>query len=136
MTVEEARELFAGATVARLATADASGRPHLVPITFAVSGDRVYSVVDAKPKRTINLRRLRNVRQNPAVSLLVDHYDDADWSALWWVRADGTARVLEPELDEAQHAIELLRRRYPGQHAVGPVLAVDVHRWSGWTAGG
>jgi PPOX class probable F420-dependent enzyme len=136
VTVEEARERFAGATVARLATADADGRPHVVPITFAVSGDRVYSVVDAKPKRTINLRRLRNVRENPAVSLLVDHYDDADWNALWWVRADGTARVLEPQLDEAQHAIELLRRRYPHQHAVGPVLAVDVHRWSGWTAGG
>ena len=73
----EARERFAGARVARLATADADGRPHLVPVVFAVDGDTIYSVVDAKPKRTTALRRLANVRENPRVTLLVDHYDDA-----------------------------------------------------------
>jgi PPOX class probable F420-dependent enzyme len=135
VTSAEARSRFAAASVARLATADAGGRPHLVPVVFAVAGDRVYSAVDAKPKRSTALRRLANVRQNPAVSLLVDHYED-DWSALWWVRADGTGRVLDTgEAVEAEYALALLRARYPQQRATGAVLAVDVERWSGWTAG-
>jgi PPOX class probable F420-dependent enzyme len=135
VTPAEARERFAAARVARLATADAAGRPHLVPVVFAVEGDRVYTVVDAKPKRTTALRRLHNVAENPCVALLVDHYDDADWDALWWVRADGVARVLDPPVDgEATRAVQLLRARYPQQRAVGAVLAVDVQRWSGWSA--
>ena len=134
MTPEQARERFSAARVARLATADAACRPHLVPIVFAVDGDRVYSVVDAKPKRTGALRRLANVRQNPAVALLVDHYDE-DWSALWWVRAEGIARVLERDQAEARQAVALLAQRYPQQQARGAVLAVDVARWSGWSAG-
>jgi PPOX class probable F420-dependent enzyme len=135
VTSAQARERFAAARVARLATADAGGRPHLVPVVFAVRGDVVYTVVDAKPKQTTALRRLRNVAENPAVALLVDHYDDADWAALWWVRAEGVARVLDPPLNvEAQRAVELLRERYPQQRAVGPVLAVDVQRWSSWSA--
>lgn len=136
MTATEARRRFAAARVARLATADAAGRPHIVPIVFAVDGDRVYSVVDAKPKRSTALRRLANARENPHVSLLVDHYDDGDWSALWWVRADGTARVLDPAAlePEADRAVALLGERYPRQQAAGSVLAVDVERWSGWVA--
>jgi PPOX class probable F420-dependent enzyme len=135
VTPAEARERFAAARVARLATADAGGRPHLVPVVFAVEGDVVYSAVDAKPKRTTALRRLANVRENPAVALLVDHYDDADWDALWWVRAEGSGRVLDAPHDaEARRAVELLRARYPQQRAVGAVLAVDVKRWSGWAA--
>jgi PPOX class probable F420-dependent enzyme len=130
-----ARERFAGARVARLATADSAGRPHLVPIVFAVAGDVVYSAVDAKPKRSAALRRLANVKANPAVSLLVDHYDE-DWTTLWWVRADGRGRVLDPTDAEARRAVELLAGRYP-QHRLqppqGPVLAVDVERWSGWS---
>jgi PPOX class probable F420-dependent enzyme len=133
VTPQEARERFSAARVARLATADAAGRPHLVPIVFAVADDRVYSVVDAKPKRTGALRRLANVRENPAVALLVDHYDD-DWSALWWVRADGHARVLQANHPEARQAARLLAQRYPQQQATGAVLAVDVTRWSGWSA--
>lgn len=136
MTGEQARERFAAARVARLATADAGGRPHLVPVVFAVEGDRIYTVVDAKPKRTTSLRRLANVLENPRVALLVDHYDDADWDALWWVRADGRGRVLDPGVDdEARRAVALLRARYPQQRAAGVVLAVDVERWSGWSAG-
>jgi PPOX class probable F420-dependent enzyme len=132
-----ARERFAAARVARLATADAGGRPHLVPVVFVVEGDTVFTVVDAKPKRTTALRRLRNVTENPWVAMLVDHYDDADWDALWWVRAEGVARVLDPATDdEAARAVELLRARYPQQRAAGAVLAVDVKRWSGWAATG
>jgi PPOX class probable F420-dependent enzyme len=131
----EARERFAAARVARLATADAECRPHLVPVVFAVRGDTVYSAVDAKPKRTTSLRRLANVAENPVVSLLVDHYDD-DWERLWWVRADGRGRVLDGSVPEAAQAIELLRERYPQQRATGAVLAVDVESWSGWAADG
>ncbi len=107
-----------------------------MPIVFALAGETIYSVVDAKPKRSTELRRLQNVRANPRVSALADHYDDADWGALWWVRADGIARVLGLDEPEAARAIELLARRYPQQRAVGPVLAIDVERWTGWSAAG
>jgi PPOX class probable F420-dependent enzyme len=134
VTAEEARARFAAARVARLATADAGGRPHVVPIAFALDGDRLYSAVDSKPKRTTELRRLANVRENPRVAVLVDHYDDDDWSALWWARADGGGRVLEPDDPEARRAAELLRDRYPRIEPIGAVLTVDVDRWSGWQA--
>jgi PPOX class probable F420-dependent enzyme len=137
VTPAQARARFAAARVARLATADAAGRPHVVPVVFAVDGDHIYTVVDAKPKRTTALRRLRNVAENPAVALLVDHYDDADWDALWWVRADGAGTVHEPGSPAAAHAVELLAERYPQHRArrpEGPVLSVDVTRWSGWSA--
>jgi PPOX class probable F420-dependent enzyme len=133
VTAAKARERFAAARVARLATAGADGRPHIVAVVFAVDGDRIYSVVDSKPKRSPQLRRLANVRANPAVSLLVDHYEE-DWDALWWARADGCGRVLAPRDAEAVQAIALLSARYPRQRAVGDVLAVDVTRWSGWAA--
>jgi PPOX class probable F420-dependent enzyme len=131
-----ARERFAACRIARLATADQAGRPHLVPIVFVVSGQTIYSAVDAKPKRTMALRRLANVRANPAVSVLADQYEE-DWTALWWVRADGRGRVLEPAEAEARRAVDLLAGRYPQhrqQRPAGPVLAVDVDRWSGWSA--
>lgn len=133
MTPAEARRRFAGARVARLATADAGGQPHLVPIVFATEGEVVYSVVDAKPKRTRRLRRLENIAANPLVCVLVDHYAET-WGELWWVRADGSARVLDPAEPEAARAVELLAARYPQQRAIGPVIAVDVHRWSHWAA--
>lgn len=134
MTPAEARDRFASARVARLATADAAGVPHLVPIAFVVDGETIWSAVDAKPKRMRALRRLANVRQNPAVSLLVDHWDEDDWERLWWVRADGVGRVLDPADPEARRAVDLLRERYPRQRADGEVLAVDVRSWSGWAA--
>jgi PPOX class probable F420-dependent enzyme len=136
MTPEEARARFTAARVARLATADAAGVPHLVPVVFAVDGDLVYSAVDAKPKRTTALRRLANVRVNPHVALLVDQYDDADWAALWWVRADGEGHVVEAGEPEARHAVRLLVARYTqyrGTPPAGPVLVVRVTRWSGWS---
>ena len=138
MTPEAARERFAAARVARLATADAAGRPHLVPMVFVLAGETIYSAVDAKPKRTDRLRRLANAAVNPHVALLADHYDDADWTALWWVRADGVARVLAPEDEEAVRAVDRLVARYAQYREArphGPVLAVDVERWSGWSAG-
>ena len=133
MTPERARARFAAARVARLGTAGADGRPRVVPIVFAVAGDQVYSAVDDKPKRTRALRRLTDVAANPAVSLLVDHYEE-DWSALWWVRADGSGRVLGQRDPEAVRARGLLAARYPQQHGAGTVLAVTVARWRGWEA--
>ena len=133
----EARRRLAAARVARLATADADGRPHVVPFVFAVDGDTVWSAVDAKPKTTTALRRLANVAANPAVAVLADHYDDADWTALWWVRADGRGRLLEAGAPEARHGVELLVARYEQYRErppSGPVLAIEVVRWVGWSA--
>lgn len=129
----EARRRFAGARVARLATVAADGRPHLVPMVFAVAGDIVYSAVDHKPKRTTALRRLANIAANPRVALLVDHYDE-DWTALWWVRADGAARVLDPPRPDAVSLLVDRYRQYRDRPPAGPVLAVEVSRWSGWSA--
>lgn len=120
--------------MARLATVGADGQPHVVPIVFAVVGDVLWSAVDDKPKRTRELRRLANVRANPRVAVLVDRYDE-DWTALWWARADGTARVLD--VTEGPEALAALAARYePYRRAAppGPLLRVAVERWSGWSA--
>lgn len=133
MTPAQARERFAGAAVARLASVGPDGRPHIVPIVFALEGETIYSVVDEKPKRTLRLKRVENLRERAAAAVLADHYEH-DWARLWWVRADGRARVLDAAEDEAQRAVALLAARYPQQRAAGVVLAVDVERWTGWSA--
>jgi PPOX class probable F420-dependent enzyme len=124
---------FAQAPVARLATAAADGRPHLVPVVFALHDGVVYTAVDAKPKTTQRLRRLINIERNPQVSLLVDHYDE-DWMQLWWVRADGIATI-HPDGSTLDAGRELLRAKYAQYQSVsldGPVIAVAVRRWSSW----
>ena len=135
LTAAEARQRFAAAPVARLATVGPTGQPHLVPVTFAVDGDHVYTAVDAKPKTTTNLRRLRNIRRDPRVAVLADHYE-ADWDRLWWARADGLASILGEPAGRAR-PLELLAARYP-QYRVnppaGPVIAIAVERWTGWAA--
>jgi PPOX class probable F420-dependent enzyme len=125
----------AAARVARLATIDPDGRPHLVPIVFALEGDTLYSAVDAKPKRSTTLRRIENARSRPDVTILVDHYED-DWSRLWWIRLRGRARVLDGGA-EARRALDLLAARYEPYRTrppKPPVLAVDVLEWRGWDA--
>lgn len=129
------RARVAGARVARLATVGAGEQAHIVPLCFALEGDRLYSAVDEKPKRTRRLKRLDNVRLHPRVSILVDHYEE-DWSQLWWVRLDGDARVLE-EGPEYQRALELLMQKYAqyrAQPPAGPVIAVAIERWRAWSA--
>jgi PPOX class probable F420-dependent enzyme len=134
MDSREARARFAAARVLHLATADRARTPHLVPCTFAIDeSGRIVIGVDNKPKTTRNLRRLRNIEQNPRVSLLADEYDE-DWSRLWWARADGTA-VIEHESAEHDAHWRQLRGKYPqydGQVLNGPVITVTVDRWSGW----
>jgi len=123
------------ARVARLATIDPDGRPHLVPIVFAIRDDTLYSAVDAKPKRSRTLRRIENARARPDVTVLVDHYDE-DWTKLWWIRLRGRARVLD-DGEELERALALLRDKYP-QYRVEPpgppVLAVDVIDVRVWSA--
>ena len=136
MKPDEARRLFSSAPVARLATV-AGTSPHVVPFTFVVDDDVIYTAVDAKPKSTTNLKRLRNIRDNPRVAVLADHYED-DWSALWWVRADGLASVVE-DAEAMARPIRLLAGRYPQYVASppgGPVIVIRVHRWTGWSATG
>jgi PPOX class probable F420-dependent enzyme len=135
---EQVRERFNRARVARLATLDAADpRPHLVPVTFALVGNQtLVTAVDHKPKRTPALRRLRNIAANPRVCILADHYED-DWMQLWWVRADGVARIAKAAEEPA--ALAALVARYP-QYAerspAGPVIVISVERWVGWASAG
>lgn len=134
------RSRFAAARHAYLATADGDGVPQLVPVTFALlsavgstPADEIVVAVDHKPKTTLDLKRLRNIAENPRVTLLADRYDD-DWTRLWWVRADGVA-VVEHDGEPRAAALDALAERYPQyrQHRPdGPVIRARVTRWSGW----
>jgi PPOX class probable F420-dependent enzyme len=131
----EARRRFSAARVAYLATVRGDARPHIVPIVFAMEGDVVYSIADPKPKRSRKLLRFRNITANPAVSLLVDEYDE-DWRRLWWIRVDGVARVVS-DGPARELTIDLLRAKYP-QYAswttpFGDAMVVTLERWSSWS---
>lgn len=134
---EEARQRFAASPVARLATVRPDGSPHVVPVTFALTADLVYTAVDRKPKRHRQLARLANLRHEPRCALLADHYAD-NWRQLWWVRADGQATIVdEPRADHP--GLAALAARYPAYREVapaGPLICVTVTRWSGWSAAG
>ncbi len=140
---DQARHRFVGARVARLATVAGDGAPRLVPIVFAVVSlggrEAIVHAVDHKPKSTKALARLRVIAAEPRVALLADEYDD-DWSRLWWARADATATIMDrdEDLDDCETAIDALAERYPQYRTTRPsgvVIAAQVHRWSGWSAG-
>ena len=130
LPTEVCRTRFASADRAFLATTGLDLRPHVVPVTFALTGDVVLIAVDHKPKTTRNLRRLRNLTENPRATLLIDHYAP-DWTELWWVRADCTA-VVVPE-----HPVDALAAKYE-QYAetppAGPFIVASVDKWTGWSA--
>jgi PPOX class probable F420-dependent enzyme len=135
LQLDEARRRLAAARVARLATVRADGRPHVVPIVFDFDGELIRTIADPKPKRGLDLLRHRNIRANPAVSLLVDEYEES-WRDIWWVRADGTAQVFDegPQRDDA---IRILRARYP-QYAewtepFGAATIIRVERITSWS---
>jgi PPOX class probable F420-dependent enzyme len=133
--VAEMRRRVAPAAVARLATIDERGRPHLVPVCFALEGDVLHSAVDEKPKRSRLLKRLDNIRLHPQVAVLVDHYED-DWTRLWWVRMRGAARVADAG-PERERALELLAEKYEQYRAEPPqgaAIVVRVEEWRGWSA--
>jgi PPOX class probable F420-dependent enzyme len=128
-----AHERVTDARVGHLATLTTKGLPHIVPCCFALDDQTVYSAVDAKPKSTLALRRLENVKVHPSCSLLVDHYAE-EWADLWWVRLDGTGRVIEAG-DERDRALALLAAKYWQYREAtppGPVVALDIDRWRMW----
>ena len=132
---DEALRRLTAARVGTLATVRADGHPHLVPIVFAVDGGVVYSIADPKPKTGLDLLRHRNIGANPRVSLLVDAYEE-DWEQLWWVRADGTARVVA-DGGEREATIRLLRAKYR-QYATwttpfGAATVIRIERIASWT---
>jgi PPOX class probable F420-dependent enzyme len=132
---DQARARFTTAAVARLATVRPDGAPHIVPVCFAVAAGTIYTAVDGKPKRTPDLARLANIAAEPRVALLADHYDD-DWTRLWWVRVDGTARRVT-DAGERERALAALRtayRQYAETPPRGAVIAVDPLGFSGWSA--
>jgi PPOX class probable F420-dependent enzyme len=122
--------------VARLATADARGVPHVVPVCFAVAEGTLYVTIDEKPKRTsaTPLKRLRNISENPAVAIVADRYDE-EWTRLGWVMLQGHADILTDGSEHAR-AQELLRGRYAQLRAMDiealPVIAVRVERVLSW----
>jgi len=132
------RDRIDAARVGRMATVRSDGTPHIVPITFAISNETLVTAVDAKPKRTTKLQRLQNLRANPAVSIIVDHYAD-DWSALWWIRIDGLAKIVDLESGDAPAptaATEALIAKYPQYRVTppdGPVIIVKPTRWTMWS---
>lgn len=135
MDLPQMRARVIEARTARLATIDPAGRPHIVPIVFALADDRLYSAVDEKPKRGRKLQRLANIRANPLVAVLVDHYEE-DWSRLWWVRIRGTAEILEGG-EGFEQARSLLAAKYPAYREEppgGPVIEITAEEWLGWSA--
>ena len=124
--------------VGHLATADANGKPLVVPLCFACSWTFIYSVVDEKPKRlpAARLRRLRNIQANPQVTLLVDHYEE-DWGRLSYILVEGTAELLTKE---AEHnvALRLLRKKYPQYRKMAladkPVIKISPRKVIHWKA--
>lgn len=127
------------ARVGRLATVDEQGRPHNVPVCFALHDGAIYIAIDEKPKRgnPRELRRVRNIRANPAVCLVVDEYDDHDWSRLCWLQVRGEATLVEDN-DERAPALAALRARYPQYRTMAleglPLLRITPDRLVGWSA--
>ncbi len=120
---------------ATLGTVDSAGQPHLVPIVFVYREGRLYTAVDRKPKSTRRLKRLSNIEANSSVSVLLDRYDD-DWTRLWWIRVDGTARVIDSGRS-FREGIALLTTKYQpygDQPPPGPVIEVRVETVRAWSA--
>ncbi|HEY1931135.1 MAG TPA: TIGR03668 family PPOX class F420-dependent oxidoreductase [Acetobacteraceae bacterium] len=137
MITEPQRRFLAAARVAHLATADARGVPHVVPVCYALAGETLYITIDEKPKRRDRpLKRLRNIAENPAVAITVDRWDE-DWTRLAWVMLHGKAELLHdgPEHDAAQ---DVLREKYAQYRSMDlaplPVIAVVVERAASWGA--
>ena len=133
MDPELVRRRLAEARVGRLATVDAAGNPHVVPVCFVVYDDSIYWTVDQKPKATPRLRRLANIEAHPVAELVVDNYAE-DWTELWWIRVKTDATVLDPG-PEADRALDLLVAKYPQyreRRPDGPVVRLAVSRLSSW----
>ena len=136
----DAEAMLREARIARLATADPNGQPHVVPVCFAYDGTAIYIVIDEKPKRTApqRLRRVRNIVANPKVAMIVDHYEE-DWRRLRYTLVTGAARVIESGPDHIR-AIALLREKYPQYRTMRlegrPVVVISPAGMIAWAAEG
>ena len=136
MLTDQVRGFLHNHRVARFATAEPSGQPHVVPICYAVSDNSVYFTIDKKPKQLTDkpLKRIRNLQANPHVALLVDRYED-DWTQLGWVMVQGDAALLD-DGEEHKKAQRLLKARYPQLHGKQindlPVIAVRIKNVVSW----
>ena len=133
----EALVRLGAARVGRFASLGREGRPHVVPVTFAVLDEFVVHMIDDKPKTTGRLQRLRNVEANPLASLLVDHYDE-DWSKLWWIRVDGDVTIeTGGELwERARSALATKYGRYRESPPQGPAICLAMKKLTYWESGG
>jgi PPOX class probable F420-dependent enzyme len=139
LTRSEAISRARSGVVGRMATVTPEGKPHVVPFVFVLLGDerhlRAYWAVDQKPKKAGRIKRIENLKANPALEFVVDGYEE-DWDLLWWVRVSGTARMVDSDVERAQ-AIAALAKKYPQYVQAppgGPVIAVDVQAISSWEA--
>jgi PPOX class probable F420-dependent enzyme len=134
---DDHRRFLESQRIGYLATADAQGRPHVVPVCYAVSRNWIYITIDDKPKRTdsASLKRIRNIAENPAVAFVVDRYDDEDWSRLGWVMVRGKAEIIGAGSEHAA-AQQLLRNRYPQMEAMAlekhPIIAIRIDQVTSW----
>jgi PPOX class probable F420-dependent enzyme len=136
MLTDDQRRFLDGQRVARLATADSGGRPHVIPICFVAVGNTVYFTVDEKPKRKSRapLKRIANMRENPSVALIFDHYDE-DWGQLGWVMVQGRAEELASgdEHDRAQASLRARYRQLAGMQIEAlPVVAIRIEHAASW----
>jgi PPOX class probable F420-dependent enzyme len=132
----DARRRFGEARLAHLATVRPDGSPHIVPIVFALEQDTLSFAVDDKPKRSRRLQRIANIELEPRVSVLVDAYDE-DWSHLWWIRADGRARVVGDgrDLERVRRALAAKYVSYRDRSPPGPAVIMGIERWRFWPDG-
>lgn len=135
MLEPEALAMLETAQLGHLATVRSDGSPHLVPVVFALIGRRLVSPIDHKPKRSLRLIRLDNIRHEDRVTLLVDHYEE-DWTRLWWVRVDGTASILDSIDPTTMAALTEKYPQYRNHPPTGPGIAIEIETVTGWSASG
>ena len=130
------KAFVSSARIAHLATADGHGQPHVIPICFVFDGKHFYSPIDEKPKRVppLQLKRLKNIRENPRVALIIDRYDE-DWRRLAYVLIQGSAKILTRGKLHAQ-AVRRLRRKYRQYHRMAiedrPLIVITTLRITAW----
>lgn len=135
-----ADKLLAASRHGVLGTTRSGGPPHLVPVVFAGDSRTLWFAVDGKPKRGGELARIRNIRRDPRVTLLIDHYED-DWQRLWWLRLEGGARLVDRGSARARSALEALSAKYPQYQSVSlgdpgqPLVEIEVRAIEAWCAG-
>lgn len=143
LNINETTKAFIGEhRVARLATADLDAQPAIIPICYGFDGDNIYTPIDEKPKSVEagSLKRVRNIKSNPRVALVIDEYSE-DWSKLVYVLIIGVAEIISPGEDAAEHrrAVELLREKYPQYRSMAiderPMIKITPTRIKRWPPG-